>query len=102
VPSLVERSYLDPLAFPDLTPQTDLPNALYSYYQAHGGHTVVKATDTLAAETAPPDVAKALNLPKGTAVMVAEREAQDVSGRTIEVRRSWIATRTARYRVTLK
>ncbi|MEO1549776.1 MAG: GntR family transcriptional regulator [Pseudomonadota bacterium] len=102
LPSLVEQSYLDPAAFPDLTPETDLPNALYTYYQAHGGHTVVRATDTLGAEAAPPEVAKALNLPKGTAVMLAEREAQDVAGQTIEIRRSWIATRTARYRVTLK
>ncbi len=101
-PALVEFSFLDPVKFPGLSPDTPLPNALYSHYQSVAGHTVTRAEDILTARAAPAEVAGQLALPEGAPLMLAERTAWDLSGHPIEVRQSWILTSNMGYRVDLK
>lgn len=102
VPAIVEHIYLDPNRFPDLTTKTPLPNALYAYYQAQAGVSIVRADDQLAAVVAPEDVAQALGLAAGAPVLQAKRRAFDLLDMVVEMRWSWFETRGQRYAVTLR
>ncbi len=102
LPAIVEHIYLDPKRFPGLTANTTLPNALYAYYQAQAGVSIVRADDQLAAVAAPSEVAKALGLAASAPALVAERRAFDLLDTVVEMRWSWFETSGQRYAVTLR
>ena len=101
-PAIVEHIYVDPKRVPALSADTDLPNALYSYYQSHAGLTVAQARDRLTAEAAEAWTARALGVRTGHPLLAARRRALGIRGEVIEVRLTWFRTEIQGYAITLR
>ncbi|WP_316013941.1 GntR family transcriptional regulator [Roseobacter sp. HKCCA0434] len=90
-PATLEDIWLDPAILP-VRAEGALPNALYTHYQRSHGISVARAEDWLSAAAAPRKVEKALGCPAGTPVLMARRDAFDITGRKVETRESWFLT----------
>ncbi|WP_198671135.1 GntR family transcriptional regulator [Oceanibium sediminis] len=101
-PAIVEQIYLDPGRFTQLRENTVLPNALYGFYQATAGVTVVTADDQLSAVSADDALAQALDIAPGTPLLFSRRRAFDLRNEPVELRLSWFDTTAQRYGVKLK
>lgn len=101
-PAIVERIFLDPRRFPALRESTQLPNALYGFYQATAGVTVASANDLLGAVLADASLARNLGIETGAPLLFSRRIAYDLRKQAVELRESWFETSTQRYGVTLR
>lgn len=101
-PAILEDIYLDPQRFPELSGDTALPNALYSFYQVTAGVTIARADDRLSAVAAEADIAEALGIAPGAPLLYAERVARDLRDTAAEVRLSWFDTTAQSYAVQLR
>lgn len=101
-PAMVEHVYISPDDFPSLTAKTELPNALYAFYQSAAGISVTRAEDRLTAVGAPPGVAEALGLSEGAPMLRVDRRAYDLRDQVVEIRCSWFLTDQQAYAVTLR
>ncbi len=101
-PALLEEIYISAETFPDIGPEDALPNALYPHYQHLSGRSVSRAEDYLTAEAASEALAEALEIPKGTALLKAERTSYDLRDTVVEKRITRVLTEGAGYRVTLR
>jgi GntR family transcriptional regulator len=70
---------------------------IYGLYQARYGINVIRISERLSAESAPPAPAKALGLPAGTPVLVVKRVAYTYNDTAVEYRVSWLDTREHEY-----
>lgn len=100
-PALLEWIAVPARLMPGLEGETPLPNALYPHYQARHGVSVTAAEDRLSAVAADAGAARALAVPEGTPLMLAERVARDAAGRAVEWRRSRFLTEGLAYQVAL-
>lgn len=87
-PALLETIVISAALMPDLDRETPLPNALYPFYQARYGLSVISTDDALAAVIASSKDAEALGKSERTALLVIERVARDLQGKPLEWRRS--------------
>jgi len=101
-PAIVEHIYVDPRRMPALTADTELPNALYSYYQVRAGLTVAQAQDRLTAVAAEPWLARALGVKAGHPLLAARRRALGIRDDVIEIRDTWFRTEIQGYAITLR
>jgi GntR family transcriptional regulator len=100
---IVRESSVVPVSlFPDLESNAPLPNALYAFYQHRFGIAVGRAEESLRAAIAGPEDAIAMDVQEGTPLIEVERRAIDLSGRTVELRRSRYVTDDLAYAVTLQ
>lgn len=72
--------------FPNLSPDTELPNTLYSFYQREFGLTVVKVSEKLTAVLASEDDQQRLNIAAGTPLLRSQRTAHTLDGTPVELR----------------
>ena len=70
---------------------------IYGLYQARFGINVIRISERLSAETAPPAAARALRLPAATPVLVVKRVAYTYNDTPVEYRVSWLDTREHEY-----
>jgi GntR family transcriptional regulator len=77
---------------PNLSAFSDLPNALYPYYQKAFGITVLRTDDRLSAVAADKAAAAALGVPTGAPLLRSERVAYDLTDRAVEYRISHFIT----------
>ena len=98
---LYEEIYLRPDLMPGINETSDLPNALYSYYQQVDGISVARAEDFLRARLCDKRITQKLNLPEGSAILEATRTAYDLRDRIVEVRKSCFDTGKIGYSVSL-
>jgi len=96
-----ECSVMPAELFPGLVERAPLPNTLYALFQQAYSCAIVRAEERLGATTAGAEVAAALEVAEGTAVLVSERRAIDLSDRVVELRRSSYLTDDLRYTITL-
>ncbi|MBP0484963.1 GntR family transcriptional regulator [Sagittula salina] len=81
-----EVSCLPPSLYPGIMERAPLTNALYVLYQQAYSIIITRADERLRAVAAPPEVARALEIPEGAPVMRMRREAVDVLDRVVELR----------------
>lgn len=96
-----ERSRLPAARFPGLAERSPLPNALYVLFQQAYGLAVVRAEENLLPVLADSEDAADLQIKEGTALLQAERNAIDLSGRVVERRTSRYLLDGLRYNVSL-
>lgn len=70
---------------------------IYGLYQARFGINVIRISERLSAESAPPAAARALRLPAHTPVLVVRRVAYTYNDTPVEYRVSWLDTREHEY-----
>lgn len=70
---------------------------IYGLYQARFGINVIRISERLSAESAPPAVAKVLGLPPGMPTLAIRRTAFTYSDTPVEFRVSWLDTREHEY-----
>lgn len=70
---------------------------IYGLYQARFGINVIRISERLAAETAPPAVTKVLGLSAQTPALVIRRVAYTYNDTPVEYRVSWLDTRSHEY-----
>ncbi|QPH53510.1 GntR family transcriptional regulator [Pontivivens ytuae] len=98
----LEDIFLDPALLPIGEEDGPLPNALYTHYQRAHGLSVTRAEDFMQAVGAPAKAAKALGLAEGAPLLLARRDAFDITDRVVETRESWFLTEGLGYGVTLR
>ena len=81
--------------FPSLHTK-DIPNHIYSLYSSEYGKVVGKVTESIKA-TCTPKVAKELNLPEDTPLLLIERITTDIEETPIELRKTWLNTEHCYY-----
>lgn len=91
-PTLLETIRIPDAIMPGLSTSSDLPNALYPYYQKGFGVTVLRTDDRLSAVSADAAAASALQVPTGTPLLRSERIAYDLTDRAVEYRISHFIT----------
>lgn len=101
-PALLETIAVPATLMPGLEAETPLPNALYPHYQSRHGISVISTEDRLSAVAADSGAARALGVAEGAALLMAERVAHDLTGRTVEWRRSRLRSDGLAYVVTLR
>ena len=72
---------------------------LYALYQSHYDVNVVSVLADLSADRAPADVAKLLEIPRGSPVLHIERKAFTYADVPVELRISWVNTARCKFRV---
>ncbi|MEM7506923.1 MAG: GntR family transcriptional regulator [Pseudomonadota bacterium] len=87
-PALLETIVTSATLMPGLDRETPLPNALYPFYQARYGLSVISTDDHLSAVIASGKDAEALGKSDRTALLVIERVARDLQGKPLEWRRT--------------
>jgi len=100
-PAILERIAVPAALFPGLE-RREIPNALYTVYQADYGVSILSADEALTAVPAPAEAARALDLDEGSPILSIHRIARDFEGRPVEWRRSLCDTRHLVYAVTLR
>jgi GntR family transcriptional regulator len=100
-PAILETIEIPAALMPGLERETPLPNALYPHYQARHAISVISTEDQLSAVAADVAAARALEVPEGTPLLLAERIAHDLTGRAVEWRRSRFLSDGLAYAVTL-
>jgi GntR family transcriptional regulator len=100
-PAILETILVPAALMPGLETETPLPNALYPHYQSRHGISVISTDDRLSAVAADAKAAQALGVAEGTPLLMADRVAQDLAGRTVEWRRSRFLSDGLAYAVTL-
>ncbi len=88
IPALIEQIVIPHALAPNLDKQDKLPNALYPFFQSAYGITILKAEESLYPSIANKSDCKALKLQPNTPILIVDRIARDISGRTIELRHS--------------
>lgn len=101
-PALCETVVVAQNLMPDLDKVTDLPNALYPFYQSRFGISVISTDDALTAVLSSSRDAEALGRPEKTPVLMIERVARDLTGRPIEWRRTRCLTQHHSWSVSLR
>lgn len=98
-PMMIEDITLPESLFPGLTEKKlrERPSTLYRLYQDDYRLSVVRTAQRLSAGVAPRDVARALNLPPGLAVLVIRRVAFTFHEKAVEFRVSFVDTRRHDY-----
>ena len=91
-PAILETIRIPDVVMPGLSAQSDLPNALYPYYQSAFGVTVLRTEDRLSAVSADDAAASALQIEVGTPLLRSERIAYDLTDRAVEYRISHFIT----------
>jgi len=100
--AILEHIYLNPRRFPELRKETQLPNALYGFYQSTASVTVVRADDRLTATLADQQIAQMLDVAEGAPLLRSDRQARDLRNEVVEIRISWFDTRNQAYASTLR
>ena len=101
-PILWEQLVLPTRHFPDLTPETRLPNNVYQFYSTYYGIIVARVNEQLRAVTAPDKVANLLHLPAQSPLLEINRRAIALDDQVVEWRRSLCRSDTMHYRNELK
>ncbi|MEM6932161.1 MAG: GntR family transcriptional regulator [Pseudomonadota bacterium] len=101
-PALLETIVVPKGIMAEFGPESDLPNALYPYYQSRFGVTVLSTDDRLAAILASPGDASVLKRSRATPLLEIERVARDVTGRPVEWRRTRCSCQGNAWSVTLR
>lgn len=101
-PILWEQLVLPAKYFPDLTPETMLPNNVYQFYSTYYGIIVARVNEQLRAVTAPDNVSQLLELPAQSPLLEIDRRAIALDDRVVEWRRSLCRSDTMHYRNELK
>ncbi|MBY8976309.1 GntR family transcriptional regulator [Rhodobacteraceae bacterium NNCM2] len=101
-PALLETIVVDQKLMPGLDQVEMLPNALYPFYQARFGLSVMSTDDALSAVNASSRDAALLGRPEETALLMIERVARDLTGRPLEWRRTRCLTHHHAWAVTLR
>ncbi|MEM9045134.1 MAG: GntR family transcriptional regulator [Pseudomonadota bacterium] len=101
-PALLETIVVAQIDMPDLDEVAPLPNALYPFYQARFGLSVITTEDSLSAVTASARDAASLGKTERTALLMIERVARDLTGRAIEWRCTRCLTQHHAWSVTLR
>lgn len=101
IPAILEIIRIPDAIMPGLSHATDLPNALYPYYQSAHGVTVLRTDDHLTAVAAETAAASALSVAPGTPLLRSERVAYDLTDRAVEHRVSHFITDHHRFSVRL-
>lgn len=101
-PAIRETIILPERLFPRLDRIGDLPNTLYSLYQAQFGITVAAAREELRAAMATQEDQLGLGLKAGTPILVIGRVALSLTGQPVEWRESRVRTDQLVYAVTLQ
>ena len=96
-----EVSVLAEDRFPGLKERAPLPNTLYVLLQQAYSCIIISASETLVADKLDERLATLMDKPEGTPVIVANREASDLQGRVVELRKSTYLTVDAVYSVKL-
>ena len=91
-----------PLALMPGLDRHTLPNALYPFYQEQFGHSVITTDDQMSATIANAQDAQALGRAEGTALLVIDRVARDLTGRPLEWRRTRCLCEDHAWAVTLR
>lgn len=102
VPTLIETILISADMFPNFQNQTDLPDALYPYYQEKYHQSVLSAEENLTAVGANFEEADLLGIKIGSPLLSVARTARDLRGRVIEYRISRFLTEDHVYHVDLK
>ncbi len=100
-PAIIETVEVPAALMPGLEAEIPLPNALYPHYQARHAISVISAEDRLSAVAADATAAKTLGVAEGAPLLLVERVAHDLTGRTVEWRRSRFLSDDLAYAVTL-
>lgn len=87
--------------FPGVVAQTELPNALYPFYQQEFHISILRAEEKLCAIAANKGQAKALEVAPGAPLLKVERRARDIRDRPVELRQSVFVTTDLTYDVEL-
>ncbi len=101
VPAIRELIVLPAALFPGIEKQIPLPNSLYTLYQSGFGVTIVATHEELSAQPATVSDHEGLGIPTGTAILVIDRIAVDLTDRKIEWRMSRVSSKNLVYAVTL-
>lgn len=102
MPALLETIVVPRALMPDLDTVAPLPNALYPFYQARFGVSVIVTDDSLSAIQASSRDAAELGRSDRTPLLVIERVARDLTGKSVEWRRTRCFTQHNAWAVTLK
>ena len=87
--------------FPGISEDSDLPNALYPFYQQQFHISILRAEEKLCAIAADEGQAEALDVPPGAPLLKVERRARDIRDRPVELRQSVFVTTDLTYDVEL-
>jgi GntR family transcriptional regulator len=101
-PAVTETITVPADRFPGLQLADPVPNNLYGLYAGRYGVTVARATERLKAVTCPQEDAALLGIAAGAPVLLIDRLAADLDGRTVEWRLSLCRTDAFFYLADLK
>lgn len=88
--------------FPGLLDRLPLPNALYALYQQSYNIRIAEAAEELRGVLANAEDAALMDVTAGAAMIEVSRRATDLSGRTVELRRSRYVTDDLHYAISLR
>lgn len=98
---MLETIYLPAKLFADIDKREDIPHTLYHFYQTDYNQTVFKTRDSIKAVLASSLDAKALNVEKGSPLLLVTRVTESIDGKLIEYRESKCRTDNYHYQVEL-
>ena len=101
-PRIYEKIVIPLTLFGDISDREDLPNTLYSLYQADYGVSVVAAEEELSADMARKEDTQRLGIALGSPLLHIDRIAIAVDGRKVEWRTSRCDTTDLVYAVTIR
>jgi len=87
--------------FPGLAERTDLPNALYPFFQQEFHISILRAEEKLSAVAAGTAQARALDVLPGAPLLKVDRRTRDIRDRPVELRQSVFVTTDLTYDVEL-
>jgi GntR family transcriptional regulator len=100
-PAILETVEVPAALMPGLERESPLPNALYPHYQARHGISVISTDDRLSAILADAAAANTLEIAENSPLLLVQRAAFDLTGRTVELRHSRFLSDGLAYAVTL-
>lgn len=99
VPFIYEQVVLPHHMFRGIENKTDLPNALYPYFQKEFNISVANVEDSLSIIHPTPKIANALNKNRTEPLLYIQRQAVDMKGQFFEYRQSYVNPDMAYYKI---
>ena len=100
-PILYERVVLPLCFYPELDQSVAIPNTLYDFLQQNYSVTITKAHESIRATKATKAIAEQLQCQPEDSLLVIERLTEDLRGKVVEYRESFVSTEHTTYRITI-